>query len=56
VSTIKAFPGTAALERVAEALLEIREAAAGMGDRGHDIYCWAAEALEALGYMAKTKL
>ena len=50
MSTIEAFPGTAALARVAEALLEIQEAAAAMGDRGHDIACWAQDALRELGY------
>ena len=31
-------------------LCEIRQAAGAMGDRGHDIACWATEALKALDY------
>lgn len=38
------------VERAITDLCEIREAAAGMGDQGHDIACWADDALKALGY------
>jgi len=44
---MKASPN---VERAITDLCEIREAAASMGDRGHDIAMWAQDALTALGY------
>lgn len=38
------------MERAITNLCEIREAAAALGDQGHDIACWAEDALKALGY------
>lgn len=38
------------VERAITDLCEIREAASALGDQGHDIACWAEDALKALGY------